>query len=402
MSTHAKVAGRDAVAQRLDFLLSESTEAARERERTAFDRLASPFSERIVLFGAGGLGRATLTKLRSVGLQPLAFADNNPALWGKTIGGVPVFATAKAAEQYGDNAAFVVTIWGAQANDRMSDRVRQLRELGCTHIAPSGFLFWKFPEVFLPYFPLDLPHKVLSATSDIEAAFDLFQDESSRREFVAQLSFRLLLDYDGLTCIRESKHYFPPDLVEIRDDEVLIDCGAFDGDSIEEFIQRKREKFHHLIAFEPDPANWKRLQDKLNTYPLVIQNKISTVPKAVGSRTETVSFSCEGTDQSRMGKGTSSIECVTLDEALRDFHPSLVKFDIEGAELDALAGARGIISRSRPVLAVSAYHQQDHLWRIPLALAQLCNHYSFFLRPHGSEGWDLACYALPNERTIPH
>src|SRR4029077_20919377 len=118
------------------------------------------------------------------------------------------------------------------------------------------------------------------ATSDIEAAFDLFQEESSRREFVAQLSFRLLLDYDGLTCIRESKHYFPPDLVEIRDDEVLIDCGAFDGDSIEEFIQRKGEKFHHLLAFEPDPANWKRLQDKLNTYPLVIRNKISTVPKA--------------------------------------------------------------------------------------------------------------------------
>lgn len=400
MWSESKVHGQDNAARQLESLLSESPEAAEERERTAFDRLAVPFNDRIVLFGAGGLGRRTLTKLRSVGFKPLAFADNNPALWGTTIADVPVYATAKAAELYGSDAVFVVTIWGAQATDQMSDRVRQLRELGCMRVTPAGFLFWKFPEVFLPYFPLDLPHKVLGSKDHIVAAFNLFRDEFSRREFVAQLSFRLFLDHDGLTCSRETKHYFPSELIELRDNEVFVDCGAFDGDSVEEFVCRKGESFHSIIAFEPDPANWNRLQHRLSMYPSSIREKISVLPKAVGARTETVFFSCDGTDQSRMGCGTEPVPCVTLDEALQGSQPSLVKFDIEGAELDALSGACKMISRCRPVLAVSAYHQQDHLWRIPLRLAQLCDQYRFFLRPHGSEGWDLACYALPCERTI--
>ena len=57
-----------------------------------------------------------------------------------------------------------------------------------------------------------------------------------------------------------------------------------------------------------------------------------------------------------------------------------------------------MVSRCRPALAVSAYHEQDHLWRVPLMLKQICEGYEFFLRPHGAEGWDLACYALPSER----
>lgn len=333
-------------------------------------------------------------------MLPLAFADNNPALWGTTIEGLPVHPTAKAAEQYGDNSVFVVTIWGAQARDRMSDRIRQLHDLGCARAVPAGFLFWKFPEAFLPYFPLDLPHKVLSSAEDVTAAFGLFRDEPSRREFVAQLSFRLFLDHDELTCSRESKDYFPTELIEIRENEVFVDCGAFDGDSIDAFVRRQGEKFESVFAFEPDSTNRAKLHERLNMYPPSLRSKIVTLPNAVGARTETVSFSCEGTDQSRMGLGANSVQCMKLDEALRTSHPSLIKFDIEGAELDALSGARNMISRCRPVLAVSAYHQQDHLWRIPLELAQICENYRFYLRPHGSEGWDLACYALPAERAV--
>lgn len=390
------------MADRLGLLLSESPLVAAERERTAFDRLAHPFGERIVLFGAGGLGRRTLANLRRVGLEPLAFADNNPARWETSLDGVPVYSTARAAELHAENAVFVVTIWGSAASDRMFDRVQQLLDLGCKHVAPAGLLFWKFPDVFLPYFPLDLPHKALHFTSEIKTAFDLFEDEPSRREYVAQVAFRLFLNYDELTCTPESKHYFSPDLIQIREDEVLVDCGAFDGDSITEFVNRQGNSFQSIIAFEPDPANRKKLHERLDRYSDSIRNKIHTLPQAVGARTETVSFSSSGTDQSKVGEGTNSVECVTLDEALQNLQPSLVKFDIEGAELDALAGARKVISRCRPVLAVSAYHEQDHLWRVPLTLAQLCEDYKFFLRPHGSEGWDLTCYALPSERVKPH
>jgi len=49
---------------------------------------------------------------------------------------------------------------------------------------------------------------------------------------------------------------------------------------------------------------------------------------------------------------------------------------------------------------VSVYHQQNHLWRIPLFLKTLSPDYHFFLRPHNEEGWDLVCYAVPEERAV--
>lgn len=69
--------------------------------------------------------------------------------------------------------------------------------------------------------------------------------------------------------------------------------------------------------------------------------------------------------------------------------------DIEGSELDALVGAQELIRRANPILAVCAYHRQDHLWRVPLLIHSISDQYRFFLRPHGSEGWDLVCYAVP-------
>ena len=99
-----------------------------------------------------------------------------------------------------------------------------------------------------------------------------------------------------------------------------------------------------------------------------------------------------------MGSGSLSVDCIELDEALRECAPTMIKFDIEGAELDALSGGRRTIRRRRPVLAVSTYHQQSHLWEIPLAIAQWNSEYRFALRPHGTEGWDLVCYAIPPER----
>lgn len=368
------------------------------REQTSFDRVAQPFTERLVLFGAGRFGRRTLAGLRRIGVEPLAFADNNPALWGSSVDGIHVHSLPEAARIYGDNTAFLITIWNSRANDRMRDRIAHVAELGCRHVLPAGLLYWKYPEFFLPYFPLDLPHKVLSSGPDITDAFRLFSDEASRREYVGQLAFRLLLDYDRLGWPDQVDHYFPADLMKVRSDEQFVDCGAFDGDTLAAFVEQQGESFGAVIAFEPDPLNWTKLQQRIRHFPETIQRRIQSFPQALGSRHETVHFDASGTDVSRMGKGALAVQCVTLDEALCDVNATLIKFDIEGAELAALEGARKLIARCRPALAVSAYHEQDHLWRIPRKLASICEGYSFFLRPHGTEGWDLICYAIPSER----
>ena len=93
------------------------------------------------------------------------------------------------------------------------------------------------------------------------------------------------------------------------------------------------------------------------------------------------------------------VNCVTLDDALAGAEPTYVKMDIEGAELERVERrARGTIQRHDPVLAICTYHVQDHLWKIPLLIQSMHSNYSFFLRPHLLEGWDLVCYAIPKTR----
>ena len=61
---------------------------------------------------------------------------------------------------------------------------------------------------------MDLPHKVLQQTDRVRAAFRLWSDETSRREYVAQLEFRLHLNYDGLGA-PDPNHYFAPDVYRL-------------------------------------------------------------------------------------------------------------------------------------------------------------------------------------------
>ncbi len=388
----------DEPAVRLERLLQEEESAAAERERRAFDQAAHGLDRQIVLFGAGGFGKKTAAGMRRLGLEPCAFADNNPRFRGTAIDGVPVYSVSEAAARFGGTAVFLVTIWNSRSQDRMSQRIRQLQDAGCACVVPAGLFFWKYPEVFLPYYPLDLPHKVLPFAGEIRNAFQLFQDPESRDEYVGQVAFRLLMDYDGMGWPKAFDHYAPADLFALGRNEVFVDCGAFDGDTIAAFAQPQAESFSKIIAFEPDPLNYEKLQQKVGSLPESVKRKMLLFPYALGSRHETVYFDPMGTETSRIGSGRVAVECVTLDDALESFSPTLIKFDIEGAEPAALEGARRVVARCRPVLAVSVYHEQAHLWQLPLQMAEICDNYKFFLRPQGTEGWDLICYAVPIER----
>ncbi len=390
------------LALQLEELLGEDIEQACQREMSAFDALAAPLGRSIVLFGAGNLGRRTLAGLRAVGIEPLALADNNRKLWDSTVEGLQVLSPQHAAETFGSKAVFVVTIWGAGCRDRMAQRIRQLHTLGCERVVSFGLLFWKYPQIFLPHYALDLPHKVLEQAPLVRDAFRLWADEASRFEFVAQLRWRLMLDFDALPAPVEHKPYFPEDLCPLSAEEVFVDCGAFDGDTLKDFLALRNGAFRRIVAFEPDPVNWQRLVDFVSSLPAAVRGRIDVRPAAVGERTEKLQFSVTGTAGSAAGQGSYEVDSCTLDEALHGLEPTWIKMDIEGFEAAAIAGARRLIQQSRPVLAVNLEHRQDDLWRIPTLVQSIAEGYRFFLRPHLLEGWDLVCCAIPAARCQLH
>lgn len=383
----------------MESLLKGDPQAARERAAQAFDRISGAARPQIVLFGAGGLGQRVARGLRKGGVEPVAFLDSNGKSQGQTVVGVPVCSPAEAARRFSPEAVFVVSIWRALATETMHQRMRFLTGLGCTKVCSVFPLFWKFPDIFLPYYCADAPHKVIAAAAEVRATLELFADESSRVVFIDQILWRLDPERYDLDSTSREAEYFPKDLFSVHDREIYVDCGGYDGDTARQFLEVARGYFGAIHIVEPDPSNYSRVNAWRSRLPSATGDRIHVHNVAASNDTGTVGFSANSALDSRITQsGELQVPCDSLDGLLPGVCPTIIKMDIEGAERLALQGAEQLIQRCRPILAICLYHVQSDLWTIPLMIQRFAKGYRFFLRSHSLDGWDLVLYAVPTER----
>ena len=392
---------------------AEPSESVRARERNTFDQVAGRFNQRLVLFGAGPLGRAVLAGLRRAGVEPLAFADNriggnraserasyhegsalkvDDAAYPQVMG-LPVLSAAEAAGRYGQTACLVVTVYQG------SSVRRQLASLGCRSVSHFAPLLWKYADVFIPQGGIELPHRLAEECAAIRSCYNSLADQSSKREICGQLLWRYWLDQAALSPALDPRGtYFPMDLLSPSDREVFVDCGAFNGDTLSSFAEHWGGKFRHAFCFEPDPANRAALSFAVASMRLA--DRVTTLPYAVGNLNGAVSFSSTGSAGSHLtaAGGPGAISCRRLDDIEWPLVPTYIKMDIESAEPEALAGAGELLRRHQPVLAVCTYHRSEHLWQIPNLIRSMVPEYRLFLRRYAEDCWEGVCYAIPKHR----
>ena len=385
---------------RLDHLLRETVAQAVEREESAFDEFAGPRRNRIVLFGARKLGRKALAGLREVGIEPLAFSDNDPQTWGTSIDGVAVYSPEAAAERFGKDAVFVITIWARGSADTMEQRRQKLDALGCDRVVAFVPLFWKYPGTFLPHGALDLPHRVIESAAEVKRCFDVLSDEPSKAGLVEQIAWRVQGDFDALSDPVADEIYFPEFIDSLQAPETFIDCGAYDGDTVLRFLTRNEYRFGQVFAFEPDPENYRALEENVARLPKEVRERIEISRYAIGEQKVKVSFAATGTVAASFGEGNFTVQCISLDEVLRHETPTYLKMDIEGAEPAAIRGAKNLIRENHPVVAACSYHVQDHLWTIPLVLFDTNPEFAIVQRQHVQMVEDLVTYGVPYGRLI--
>jgi FkbM family methyltransferase len=385
---------RDELGQLLQRMAAETPEDTAERTAWTFDKLARPFADQIVLFGAGPLGKLTLSRLQRAGVEPLALVDNNSKLWGTRIEGIEVFSRAEAVERFGKVAVFVVTIYNGSA-------VRdQLRKAGCERVVPFAALWWKYADVFLPEFGVDLPRNLLQHTSGIRACYDLVADAASRKEILDQLHWRYWLDDQAMSPpLPASDTYFPTELiVPAPEGESYVDCGAFDGASIQAFLDYCHGPVNHIYATEPDPGSRELLGRFVAALPEPLRKEVTVWPYALGKERGMVRFAAIGEVTSKVGETGEAVECRTFDDLPWTVPPTYIKMDIEGAEPDAIAGGAQLLEQHKPVIVACLYHRSEHLWQIPLLIHYLAPDYRIFLRRYAEENWETVCYAVPPHR----
>jgi FkbM family methyltransferase len=348
-----------------------------------YPAFAAPLSE-LAIVGAAEEGGRLLALCAQRGIAVRAVVDDDPMKHGLLIGSYQISATSSL---HGLDRAVPIVV----ASHRVLGAMEPLRGMGFTRIAPFALLQVLYPERFPPHIFYDgLIEDLLEHRDRYVELAALLGDEMSRCVLDAVIGFRLTLDAEVLRPIIEQALYAPRGLLTYEEDEVYVDAGSYNGDTIKLFMERVQGRFSRILAFEPDRATFDRLVANLGT-----ERRVEAFNMGLHRTRAVLSFDNAGTRGSTLvDRGGSEIPVVGLDEIACGTRVTYVKMNIEGAEIDALRGAAQTIGRWRPKLAVAAYHRPADLWRVPATIREIDPGYRLYLRQHDGGIIESVVYAL--------
>jgi FkbM family methyltransferase len=370
-------------------LCEDASERIREN-RQLFDQLPPVF-----VYGTGLFAQDIQELLLDKGFSIIGFIDHRQTEKSH-LNGLPVYRPEQAAAlKHSERTVVVLGIHNYQANIPTINA--NLKAAGFGRIVTSLDLYDLFgAELGIRYWLVNREY-YFSRLEYLQAAYDLLSDPASRSLFHSVTEFRLVGDASRLPEPDLFNQYHPYDLSDWRRPLRFVDCGAYNGDTLADFI-KNGITVRSVAAFEPDLTNYARLAN------FVLENRDALpaailFPCGVYSSSRQLSFQTgQGMASNISNSGTTVIQCVALDDAIPTFAPDYIKMDIEGAEYAALQGARRLISGHTPLLAISLYHRPEHLWQLPLLVESLApGRYNFHMRSHALNDFELVLYAIPKE-----
>lgn len=346
----------------------------------------------IFVYGTGTMAQDIYRVLTDSGWPVTGFIDHlerdNPF-----IHNIPVYNPQDAPQTKSNNNIVILGIHNYQAD--LPRIIKHLNGCGFKRIVSTVELYDYFGSQLGVRYWLTSRSFYAPLVEVLEQLDQLWADEASRSLYRAILEFRLTGDATLLPLPDFETQYHPQDVpgpqVPIR----FVDCGAFNGDTLADFV-KVGLPIEAVAAFEPDLLNFRRLANFVSQ-----ESKLANVslwPCGVYSSTTQLAFEA-GKDMASgiSASGKAIIQCIALDDAIPTFAPTLIKMDIEGAEYDALLGARRLIKEYTPGLALSLYHRPEHLWQLPMLAHRLSNGmYHFYMRAHAQNDFELVLYAIPH------
>jgi len=243
----------------------------------------------------------------------------------------------------------------------------------------------------------------------IDYVYQSLADEESKRVFLNLLYYRMTNDTRFLELSFETKHkqYFPnacDDIFTYSNEEVFVDAGAYDGNTMMDFIKCMNHQYKHIYSFEPDSFMFSILKETIKVKKI---KDVSIYHYGVFDKRAKLYFSeFPDTGSSMINSNEkmnqTTIDTISLDELLyKDGNKiTFIKMDIEGAEREALDGSLNIIRRDCPKLAISIYHKEDDLWEIPYKILTEYANYKLYIRHYTDITTETICYAAPLEKSI--
>lgn len=228
-----------------------------------------------------------------------------------------------------------------------------------------------------------------------ERVYEMLSDEVSKKTYLGMLYAKVLMDPHYIEDVySESMPYFSEQIWGKLGNETYLDCGAYTGDTVLKFIN-VCPWYKHISAFEalPEIATvcCKQLSD------LMVENQIEVLSYAVSDVNKTLRFAAENKagDSHMDDDGEEVVKAVALDDVI-EYPVTFIKMDIEGSEKEALIGAKTIIQKYTPKMAICIYHLKDDFWKIPELVRSINKNYDFAVRQHDCEVYaETVLYCIP-------
>lgn len=334
----------------------------------------------IVLYGMGNGADKILTVLARYGIEVSDFFASDDFVRGHAFHGKKVLRYAEVCEKYAD---FIVLIAFGSARPEV---LAAFDKLDAAH------------EVYAPDVPVNgdtlFTRQFYCENYDqFRAAYDLLCDEESKRIFGELIAYKLtgrLAHLRAATSESDCERAF----LRFADYETMVDVGAYIGDTAKKFIADCPHA-KKVYAIEPDRRSYKKLAAYAEG-----ETAATVLPFhfCAWSETGETTFCAEGNRNSAAkssGGDTVTLDTVDSLNAPADF----IKYDVEGAEYEALRGSAETISRHTPDLLISAYHRSEDLFALPLYLHTHFPMYDLRLRrfPY-VPAWDINLYATITEK----
>ncbi len=267
---------------------------------------------------------------------------------------------------------------------------------------------WMLKEIDAELNKKNIPHELMDSViikhkyAEYQKVMLLLDDRSKdiyQRMLIKRMNLELIDDdlYGG------ESYFGIPEFCLSRPSDVMLDCGAYVGDSIERYIWRM-EMYRRLVAIEPDRANFKALckrVERLKAEWNLADDRIVPILAGVDEKTFNTNLETRvgglGSIMSESTNGTDALPFWAIDDLVKergwDKEITYIKADIESYEYRMLLGAKKTIKECHPRMAICIYHNAVDMYSIPLLIHEIDDSYKFAVRHHSYSLAETVLYA---------
>ncbi len=344
-----------------------------------WDYLASS-KKTVVMYGMGNGADKILAVCEQYKIEVSDFFASDGFVRGHSFHGKTVLSYSDVKEKYGAENIIVLLSFGSSRPEVLELFKKVNGE--CEMYAPD------VPVCGGDIFTLDFFKK---HENEIKAVYDALADECSRKIYenviLYKLTGKLSYLFDA-ECEKDESY----SLMEAKNFKICADLGAYNGDTVRELLEicplAKK-----IYALEPDRRNFK----KLNTFCSEYSGQVELIPvNAAAWREDTIlTFGDEGNRNSGVFAPVKTAKSVEIyacapDSVIGTDKIDYIKYDVEGAEREAIIGSSKAILAHRPALLVSAYHKSEDIFALPLLVGSICPDYKLYYRRYPYvPAWDL-------------